>query len=302
MNELLTAWGLEGGECTALASGLINQTWRVEVGGERYILQSLNTTIFDPVLHEDIEAVTRHLERAGVPTPTLVRTSKGSLWHEFDGGCWRLMTVVGDRTVESMADPADAEAAGALIGRFHNATADLDWAFRNPRSQGGFHDTSRRLAHLQQVVESGRDDPFYEPVAALAARLQTHKALCQEVEGLPARVVHGDLKISNIRFLGHEAHALIDLDTLARGTLDAELGDAFRSWCNRAAEGQPPQFDLALFEAGVRGYASEARQVTAAEQQSLVTCFSCMLWRLIRHHGKELLLRDFSRSNGRIGS
>ena len=84
MNELLTAWGLEGGECTALASGLINQTWRVEVGGERYILQSLNTTIFDPVLHEDIEAVTRHLERGGVPTPTLVRTSKGSLWHEFD--------------------------------------------------------------------------------------------------------------------------------------------------------------------------------------------------------------------------
>ena len=39
-----------------------------------------------------------------------------------------------------------------------------------------------------------------------------------------------------------------------------------------------------------------------AEQQGIVTCFSRMLWRLVRHHGKELLLRDFSRSNRRISS
>ena len=63
-----------------------------------------------------------------------------------------------------------------------------------------------------------------------------------------------------MRFEGARAVALIDLDTLGRGTLDAELGDAFRSWCNPASEDATDAvFDLALFDAGVRGYAEGAR-------------------------------------------
>ena len=74
---------------------------------------------------------------------------------------------------------------------------------------------------------------------------------------LPMRIVHGDLKVSNVRFAGRDAVALIDLDTVSRGPLDAELGDAFRSWCNPAAEDDPaPVFALDLFAAAVEGYAA----------------------------------------------
>jgi hypothetical protein len=52
---------------------------------------------------------------------------------------------------------------------------------------------------------------------------------------------------------------MVDLDTLQRGTLDVELGDAMRSWCNPLAEHTADgRFDLPLFEAAMRGYAEGA--------------------------------------------
>ena len=67
------------------------------------------------------------------------------------------------------------------------------------------------------------------------------------------------------------ALALIDFDTLGRHGLDAELGDAFRSWCNPAGEDTvSPEFDLEIFEASLAGYFGASRTTTAEERASLV--------------------------------
>src|SRR2546425_1136416 len=56
----------------------------------------------------------------------------------------------------------------------------------------------------------------------------------------PRQLIHGDLKISNLIFdgLGH-AVGIIDFDTILRHARAIDLGDAFRSWCNRTAEDDP---------------------------------------------------------------
>jgi len=84
-------------------------------------------------------------------------------------------------------------------------------------------------------------------------------------------VSHGDLKISNLRF-GEDGVAvcLLDLDTLGTLSIDAELGDAWRSWCNPAGEdAAAARLDPTLFEAAVTGYLG-AHGLTAEEREGLV--------------------------------
>ena len=57
------------------------------------ILQRLNTDIFSPRVHEDIEAVTKALIQAGLPSPTLMPCRDNRLWiTDSDEGVWRVMT------------------------------------------------------------------------------------------------------------------------------------------------------------------------------------------------------------------
>ena len=264
------AWGdLEGAGYTPIASGLINRSWAID--GARGVLQWLNTSIFDPKVHEDIEAISAFMADRGMTTPRLVRTRDGGLWHtDAQNQVWRRFTWVGDRTVEKLKDPADARSAGALVARFHAATADCDWAFK--AKLRAFHDTPAKMAALEAAVSAGAAHRLYDRVAPLAEQILGQWRAWNGPTGLPLRIVHGDLKISNVRFAGPDAVALIDLDTLGRGAIDAELGDAFRSWCNPATEDDPhPVFDLELFGAAIHGYAPIGRErLSAPEWSSIV--------------------------------
>jgi len=253
----------------AVDSGLINQTHTVTVRGQLIgILQRLNTDIFAPEVHLDIEAITQHLAASGLDTPRLVPTCTGELWHtDPEQGVWRVLSPVGDRTIDTIADPADAREAGALVARFHAATAGLNHDFRFTRP--GAHDTDKHFTDLRTSLMLHRGHRLYRKVVALAEPLIDAWDSWTGADALPERIIHGDLKISNIRFSGPRATALIDLDTFARGTVDIELGDAMRSWCNPATENvADARFDIEIFAAAMQGYAQYA-QLTDAEWDAI---------------------------------
>ena len=257
-NVHLTAWDwAEPVTAEHHPSGLINDTYWVRSPDNEAlaVLQRLNTRIFRPEVHHDIEAVTTTLAAKGLVTPRLIATRTGDLWHtDAQGGCWRCLTVVGDRTVHKLTDPADAVSAGHLIARFHAALADLDWRFRMVRPDP--HDTPRHMAALADAVAEHPEHRLHAEVAPLAEQIAAAWSRWDGGADLPERIIHGDLKISNVRFQGGEAIALIDLDTLARRTLDVELGDAMRSWCNPVPEDSlDARFDPELFAAAMAGYA-----------------------------------------------
>jgi Ser/Thr protein kinase RdoA (MazF antagonist) len=267
--ELLSAWDWPAPPTAHAAdSGLINQTW-VLTGPDRPlgVLQRLNTEIFVPAVHEDIEAITTHLAARGLTTPVLMRTRSGDLWHTDDrGGAWRCLTWVGDSTVHKLTDAQRARSAGELVARFHAAVSDLHWDFRSVRP--GAHDTDKHLDALRSALATHSGHRLYEEVAPLADRVFARWQRWKGPRELPQRIIHGDLKISNVRFAGTRAISLIDLDTLQWGTLDAELGDAFRSWCNPASEDAArARFDLGLFDAAIQGYALGARAHGPSEEE-----------------------------------
>lgn len=237
--------------------GLINRTFVVSVNDQpASVLQQLNTRIFVPEVHEDIEAVTRRLAFRGMATPHLLRTIRGDLWHVDDASrVWRCMTYEGNRTIHKVSNLRDAREAGALAARFHAAVRELEWSFRSVRA--GAHDTPRHMELLEEAVRNRRGHRLHDHVERLADEIHERWSSWGAMPSIPVRVVHGDMKISNVRFLDERAHCLIDLDTMAMETLAVELGDAMRSWCNPASEdSEETVFDLAIFGAAMEGYAA----------------------------------------------
>lgn len=271
---VLSRYGLEGAAVRAAEGGLINQSFIV-TGPGQVVLQRVSA-IFPPGIHDNIEAVTARLAAAGLVTPRLVPARDGRLWVEVEGAVWRVMTFIEGATHDVVGDPAQARAAAALVARFHSALDDLDHTFVHRRQ--GAHDTPRHLQRLRDAVAARGGHRLYARVAPLAGEILTAAQAMPPLPPLDERVCHGDLKFNNVRFAGaaaperDRALCLIDLDTVGPLALAYELGDAWRSWCNRNGEDAPvAAFAPEIFAAAVAGYREgRGRAFTAGEQRALL--------------------------------
>jgi Ser/Thr protein kinase RdoA (MazF antagonist) len=252
--------------------GLIHDTWRVddEDDGQSYVLQQLNP-IFALGVHENIEAVTARLAERGVETPRLCRTREGALYADLqeEGGRYRLMTFVEGAVEDVCPSPEHAADAAGLVARFHSALDDLPHDFA-PLGFA-FHDTDRYFAALDRAVDTRNDHPMHAEAVALARRLHEIRADWEPLGDVPDRVVHLDLKFNNILFRDGRACCLIDLDTLSRAPMWVELGDAWRSWCNRRREHEAgAELDTEIFEASAAAWLGAVElDLGAAEVDSL---------------------------------
>jgi Ser/Thr protein kinase RdoA (MazF antagonist) len=251
--------------------GLINRTYRVEraVAEPRSLILQRLHPIFRGEVNLDFDAVTAHLAQKGANTPRLVRTTTGALWLDTAEGAWRAQTFLEGRVVSVVREPRIAREAGAAAGRFHVAVADLRHTFHFTRP--GAHDTPRHLAHLRAQLVVHAKHPRSSAIEPVAARILAHAL--PAIPELPVRIIHGDLKLTNVLFdeTLTDAVALLDLDTLAHGTLAVELGDALRSWANPAGESaENARVDLAIVEAALAGYAQAVGGLlTDAEKRAL---------------------------------
>lgn len=261
--------GLEHAKVSALEGGLINRTFRVEAPSGTFVLQALHA-IFKPELHEDIEAVTAHLAKKGLPTPRLVRSKDGALYQkDADGIVWRVMTFVDAQSYAKLPNLTLAHEAGALVARFHRATDDLQHTFAFQRS--GVHDTAAHLRKLTAALSEMKSHRHYAKIAPVGEEILRRAASLKPIDERRRRIVHGDLKVSNLLF-DREGRGvcLCDLDTLAHMPLAHEMGDAWRSWCNPLGEdATETRFDLELFSASAKGYLENTR-VAAEDRDTLV--------------------------------
>ena len=266
-DSVIEALGLANATLTRFESGLINDTWRVDMpGGERLVLQRVNP-IFPVSITEDIELVTKHLEDKGVFTPRLVPTPQGGLSLTKSGELWRLMTFMPGITRDVLENPRQADEAGSLLARFHIALSDLKHTFVNARL--GVHDTPLHLETLKGALEEHKGHARFQEVEPLANAILEIAGTLPELPVSTDRIVHGDPKISNFVFdeITDDATCLIDLDTIAPMPIILELGDAFRSWCNlQGEESRDAGFSVPLFRAAVTGYAREAWNFLTEEE------------------------------------
>ena len=261
---------------TPLSGGLIHASFAVVADDGEYVLQRVHP-VFAPEVHENIAAVTEHLRRRGEPSPRLLASRSGRPWADLgEEGIWRAMTRLPGVSFDTVQGPAQARAAGAQVARFHAALDDLGHAFRAVRQ--GVHDTPTHLRTLAQALAEHGQHRLLAEVEALAAEIGAGFAALPAPGDVPQRVCHGDLKFNNLLFAGTGpvdqvvSTGIIDLDTVGRMPLHHELGDAWRSWCNRGGEDQAAaQFDVEVFAASLAGYlGASPLALTPAERRALV--------------------------------
>ena len=254
--------GWQGATISPLPGGLINRTLLLERDDARAVLQRVSP-VFSPRIHENIAAVTLRHAEAKVETPRLVPTRTEALFvadgGQGDGVVWRMLTHVDGVSFDAVTDVRQARSAGALIARFHRALDGLRHDFVGMRAN--VHDTPPHRGRLAEAAAPRGQHRLASEVRALADEIATAAEALPPLPPLRPRICHGDLKFSNVLFADHEPPAseravcLIDLDTVGPLSLAYELGDAWRSWCNRAGEDVPDaRLDLEVMRASLDGY------------------------------------------------
>jgi len=268
-SEVIAAFGLSEAHFEPIEIGLINQTYRVVLEGEPKLVLQRQHHAFRGEVNLDIEAITAHLEARGIGVPRIVHTRDGRAWVDYDNYAWRALTYLHGVTVSRIDRPEVARAAASLVGRFHRAIDGFEHVFHFTRP--GAHDTPAHLARLRTALETHRAHAAIDEVRPLAEAILSHEL--PAIPRLPERIIHGDLKISNVMFdeTLEQAIALLDLDTFQHGTIAIELGDALRSWCNPKGEsGDEVEVDRGIFEAAVRGYAETAGDLLSVDERESI--------------------------------
>ena len=279
-----------------LGNGNVNDTFLVETGEQRYVLQRLNTQVFrqPELVMQNLQVLDRHVQqrlqalqdpaasllagRRWVLPQVVCTRADSQAWHCCQsGGFWRTLTFVDDaRSVEVIEQRQQARELGWGLGLFHHLISDLP-VDQLADTLEGFHITPRYLeAYHRELVRTAQPSSalaeecvsFIRDREPFAAVLEQAKARGE----LPLRPIHGDPKINNMlldRGSG-EAIALIDLDTVKPGLVHYDIGDCLRSCCNPLGEETSDfaavHFDLELAGAILEGYLAVAgRFLTATE-------------------------------------
>jgi len=275
-------------------TGLINRTYLVETEGaaglNKFVLQKLHTQIGKEVI-VDLNEITKHLAKKGFLTPTLVKTKRGELFIEDNQETWRMLTFIDGNTLHKIEEKTQAQSAGSLIGRFHRSLLDCDHIFLH--NIMNFHDTDNIIRHMKNTIFKHQEKSKFQKLGEMSEFVfSEYEKISGALNHLPDRIIHGDLKLSNIIFDNstNQAISLVDLDTMARNKVTVDLGDALRSMCNNENS-----FDLKIFTFFIDGYYSEAPFLTKTETQSIATGTATIILELASRYIADAIEQSYFR-------
>ena len=256
LKEAAAAFATDGEavSCQRYGSGHINDTFRLICEKHPYILQRMNTDIFqDPVsLMRNIEGVTTFLRQEviknnGDPdreTLNLIRTREGAPYYvDSRGNYWRMYLFIEGATCYNLVEkPEDFYQSGKAFGHFQRLLAHYP-ARELAETIPGFHDTPGRFRAFRKAVEEdicGRASEVQNEIQFVMDREQDMGlAMDMLAKGeLPLRVTHNDTKLNNIMIDDKTGQAIciIDLDTVMPGLSIFDFGDSIRFGANTAEE------------------------------------------------------------------
>lgn len=271
-------------------SGNINHTYlgvfRDGMEERRVIIQEIRREIFpqpERIMHNLRELNSHFNQQLGIHEqspwrfPEIIKTKTGEDYFlEPEGNLWRALTFIeGAHTFENVQSLQHAHETGSVLGKFHSLVENLSTE-KLQVTLPGFHHTTAYLKKFETVLKSPiAKETSLSSVATRKAiefiqkREQTLGTLEQaRARGeLKTTVTHGDPKLGNVMIdvLTGKGVCLIDLDTVQPGLIPYDFGDAARSACNPAGETNTEveliDFNLELFQAFYRGYASSTHEV-----------------------------------------
>ncbi len=263
--------------------GHINVTFLVTTDKKRYILQKMNTHVFnDPVnLMKSICGVTEHLRGKGIETLHVIPTKKGEQFLHGDD-CFRVYDFIENTiTYQTASDKEVFKNSGKAFGEFQNYLSKFD-ASKLTETIKDFHNTPKRYENFEKALQANAFDRAKECEKEIAFVLERKDTLDKVVNGLkdgsiPLRVTHNDTKLNNILMdeKTGKARAVIDLDTIMPGSMLYDFGDSIRFGASTAAEDEKDlskvHFDIELFKAYAEGYCGAVKESITKKEADLLS-------------------------------
>ncbi len=286
--QLLSNDGKETIDVQPITEGLIHQTYRLAVGEQTYLLQSINRQIFQQPegLIKNHLRLCDHFRSSNTPfshpLANPLRFPNGEyIYVDEVQQPWRITEfILNAYTRPEVRDAEQARALADFFARFTKHASNIEpthWHIPIPR----FHDLSFRY---EQLLDALRMDPIgrrsdnqelTDEVLQRAYYVDFFSSLKQN-EHFPLRMMHHDAKLSNV-LIDERTEAWlcpIDLDTVMPGYFFSDLGDMIRSVCNAASNEDGPtseiRFRSDLYEALLAGYRQGmAGELTSKEDEHL---------------------------------
>jgi Ser/Thr protein kinase RdoA (MazF antagonist) len=261
--------------------GNVHDTWFVSAGDADSVLQRLNDHVFGDCVQmtDNVLRVSAHVERRLGRSLPVRRALDGSvLVYDAEGRPWRACERVPHASSHRvMASAEQAREVGRALGRFLAAIQDLP----GPRLKEpipGFKDFEQRRADFELMVEVDVVERASTCGLEIEGVRRYHRLVDRLVAALdggelPTRLVHNDAKADNVLLDDHtgEAVCVIDLDTVAPGTVLYDVGDLLRTATVTSAEdASAPAVRDDLLEAALGGYLAGAAAVLSPGELGLV--------------------------------
>ena len=282
--EAASKFDLEGEilDIAPYGEGHINLTLLVTTTEKRYIMQKMNTRIFnDPdSLMKSICMVTEHLRSRGIGTLHVIPTKDGKSFVKGED-CFRVYAFIEDTiTYQTVTDKEIFKNSGEAFGEFQNYLAEFD-ASELKETIKDFHNTPKRLRDFKKALDEDVCGRAKDCEKEIAFVLERENTLGKVVAGLqdgsiPLRVTHNDTKLNNILMDAEtgKAKAVIDLDTIMPGSMLYDFGDSIRFGASTAAEDEKDlskvHFDIELFKAYAEGYCGAVKDSITKREAELL--------------------------------
>jgi len=200
--------------------GTVNTNHHVWAGGERWFFR-LNEGKTEEDAAFEVE-VHRYLEEAHYPIPRLVLTPSGEGWVPLRGKPAMLFAYApGEEIAIAEAEPDRCRRVGEQLGRLHDLAAGFGARRENPYGPG------RVASWLEELVSRPHDPSVEEVRPLLEAELARAGALPRAPQGL----VHGDLFVDNVLWVGARVSAILDWEMSCTAPFAYDLGVAVNAWC-----------------------------------------------------------------------
>lgn len=280
-------------EITDVKSGLINQTWKVDIAGTGYVFQRLNSDVFvhPGIIHGNLDCLKHFVDSNGITVPMVLPlvNSDGQSLVTVDGQFYRVFPwIKGGRTVDVVENTDQAYGAAGQFGAFTSAFGSFDCRKLTP-SIPDFHNLRLRYTQFKMAVKNGNPSRI-SASGDLIRALFNHQHIVDLFDKITGsrhykvRVMHHDAKISNVLLDEKDGGlCVIDLDTVMPGYIFSDWGDMLRTYVCPVSEEEGDFSKIIIrkeyFEAINEAYLEQMADILSEEErQSLAVSGQILIY------------------------
>jgi len=200
--------------------GYVNTNHHVWAGGERFFLRLAEASDEADVAFE--AEVAAFLREAGFPAPRLVLTTSGAPSTPVRGKRAMLFAYApGEELPEGAVTPERCRRVGEVLARLHDLAAGFVGDRPNPYGP----------ARVSAWLAALHHDPTDADARAALPLLEEEAARARALPGAPRGLVHGDLFVDNVLWIGSRPGAVLDWEMSCVDAFAYDLGVALSAWC-----------------------------------------------------------------------